>query len=180
MEVQFDKNRRKISNPQTRIFSPTQTGTPTPVLEDASMPVRPQPRAEQKQKSKVRTVLRMTTSSKVLILLSVFTIAATALFALFGAAEYARIISDTASVNSEIDSYNEQISQLRKTQSSMNDFATINEVCRSRGMTMNWYRGDDDTQSASPEGTASAPATGAAETPSPETPAPETTGANGD
>ena len=37
---------------------------------------------------------------------------------------------------------NEQISQLRKSQSSMNDFATINEVCRERGMTMNWYRGE--------------------------------------
>lgn len=173
MEVQFDKNRHKISNPKTRIFSPTQTGSPTPVLEDASMPVRPQPRTETKQKSKVKTVLRMTTSSKVLILLSVFTIAATALFALFGAAEYARIISDTASVNSEIDSYNEQISQLKKTQSSMNDFATINEVCRSRGMTMNWYKGENGTA-------ASAQSTAAPETPAPTTPAPEDTGENGD
>jgi hypothetical protein len=61
---------------------------------------------------------------------------------LFGSAEYARIVSDTATVNSEIETYNEQISQIRKSQSSMNDFATINEICRNRGMTMNWYRGD--------------------------------------
>ena len=175
MEVQFDRNRHKISNAKTRIFSPTQTGSPTPVLEDASMPVRPQPRPETKQKSKVKTVLRMTTSSKVLILLSVFTIAATALFALFGAAEYARIISETASVNSEIDSYNEQISQLKKTQSSMNDFATINEVCRSRGMTMNWYKGENGTQSAAPSDSNGAPATTA-----PATPGPEDAGENGD
>ena len=178
MEVQFDRNRRRINNPQTRIFSPTQTGTPTPVLEDASMPVRPQPRAETKQKSKVKTVLRITTASKVLILLSVFTIAATALVALFGAAEYAKIISDTASVRSEIDTYNEQISQLRKSQSSMNDFATINEVCRSRGMTMNWYKGED--QNATPAGTAGATETNAPATPGPATQAPEETGENGD
>ena len=174
MEVQFDRNRHKISNPKTRIFSPTQTGSPTPVLEDASMPVRPQPRTETKQKTKVRTVLRMTTSSKVLILLSVFAVAATALFALFGAAEYAKIISDTSTVNSEIESYNEQISQIRKTQSSMNDFATINEVYRSRGMTMNWYKGENGTQSAVPSDTPGAPTT------PPETPSPETTGENGD
>ena len=175
MEVQFDKNRHKISNPKTRIFSPTQTGSPTPVLEDASMPVRPQPRTETKRKGKVKTVLKMTTSSKVLILLSVFTIAATALFALFGSAEYARIISDTASVNSEIESYNEQISQLKKTQSSMNDFATINEVCRSRGMTMNWYKGENGTQSAAPSDTADA-----ASSPAPETPSPDAADTNGD
>ena len=153
MDVSFDKNPRRIHNPQTRIFSPTQTGTPTPVLEDASMPVRPQPAKEERTARKVRTIVRLTTSSKVLILLSVFAIAATALFALFGSAEYARIISETASVNSEIETYNEQISQLKKSQSSMNDFATINEVCRKRGMTMNWYRGDTTGTSNAPEST---------------------------
>lgn len=166
MEVQFEKNRRKIRNPQTRIFSPTQTGTPKPVLEDASMPVRPQPRTELQKKEKVKTVFRMTTMSKVLILLSVFTVAATALFALFGSAEYAKVISDTATVNSEIDTLNEQISQIKKTQSSMNDFATINEVCRSRGMTMNWYKGES-TQTFAPAATA------APTTPAPVTPAPD-------
>ena len=82
MDVSFDKNPKTIHNPQTRIFSPTQTGTPTPVLEDASMPVRPQPSREAQTAKKVRTVVRLTTSSKILILLSVFAIAATALFAL--------------------------------------------------------------------------------------------------
>ena len=164
MEVQFDKNRRRIKNPQTRIFSPTQNGKPTPALEDASMPVRPQPRTEVQRKDKVKTVFRVTTLSKVLILLSVFAIAATALFALFGSAEYAKVISDTAAVNSEIETLNEQISQVRKTQSSMNDFATINEVCRSRGMTMNWYKGETAQSTAA--------ATAAPETTAPATPAP--------
>ena len=142
MDVSFDRDPRKIHNPQTRIFSPTQTGTPAPVLEDASMPVRPQPTKEERTAKKTRMIVRLSTSSKVLILLSVFAIAATALLALFGSAEYARIVSDTATVNSEIETYNEQISQIRKSQSSMNDFATINEICRNRGMTMNWDRGD--------------------------------------
>lgn len=171
MDVSFDKNPKKIHNPQTRIFSPTQTGVPTPVLEDASMPVRPQPSKEERTAKKVKTVVRLTTSSKILILLSVFAIAATALFALFGAAEYARIISETAAVNSEIDSYNEQISQLRKSQSSMNDFATINEICRERGMTMNWYRG---------EAVGTAPSETAPASTAPATPAPQTTEPNGE
>ena len=105
------------------------------------------------------------------LLLSVFAIAATTLFALFGAAEYARIISETAAVNSEIDSYNEQISQLRKSQSSMNDFATINEICRERGMTMNWYRG---------EAVGTAPSETAPASTAPATPAPQTTEPNGE
>ena len=170
MDVRFDKKPHKISNPQTRIYSPTQTGEPTPVLEDASMPIRPQPPKEERVEKNVRTEIRLTASSKVLILLAVFVIAATALFALFGAAQYARVISDTSSVNSEIESYNEQISQLKKSQSSMNDFATINEVCRSRGMTMNWYRGDADApvSSASPDASETPETTPAAETPDPE------------
>lgn len=164
MDVSFDRNERKIRNPQTRIFSPTNAGTPAPALEDATMPVRPQPSRETAANKRVRTVVRLTTSSKILILLSVFVIAATALFSLFGAAEYARIISETASVNSEIDTYNEQISQLRKSQSSMNDFATINEVCRERGMTMNWYRGE--ATGTAPAATQQ-PTTGAVSTPEP-------------
>lgn len=166
MDVRFDKKPHKISNPQTRIYSPTQTGDPTPVLEDTSMPIRPQPRKEARVETNVRTEIRLSASSKVLILLAVFVIAATALFGLFGAAQYARVISDTSAVNSEIDTYNEQISQLKKSQSSMNDFATINEVCRSRGMTMNWYRGDADLT----------PSSAAPETPAPETPEPEPEG----
>ena len=89
------------------------------------------------------------------------------LFALFGAADYARIISDTAAVNKEIDTYNDQISQIRKTESSMNDFATINEVCRRLGMTMNWYRGSGSDTAFSTQPSATAPATRAPETPAP-------------
>ena len=140
MDVQFDEELKSVGSAKTRIYSPTKTGTPTPVLEDASMPIRPQPTKEVRKKRDVRTEVRLTTMSKILILLSVFTVAATALFALFGAADYARIISNTSSVNKEIESYNQQISQLRKTQSANNDFKSIYDACFSRGMTMSRYQ----------------------------------------
>jgi len=171
MDVRFNEERKNGSGAKTRIYSPTQTGNPTPVLEDSSMPIRPQPTREPRKKRAVRTEVRLTSASKILILLSVFVIAATALFALFGAADYARIVSNTNDVNKEIDTLNEQISQLKKTQSSMNDFATINDVCRTLGMTMNWYRGS---------GSDAVPNTSAPESSAPETVAPATPASNGE
>ena len=167
MDVQFDEDRQKATSAKTRLYSPSKTGDPTPILEDPSMPIRPQPTRETRKKRREVKELRLTPMSKILILLSIFVIAATALFGLFGAAEYAKIISDTASVNKEIDNYNDQISQLRKTQSSMNDFATINEVCRRLGMTMNWYKGT--TGGADTD----VPQTFTPETPAPRTPDPD-------
>lgn len=165
MDVQFDEERSTGRNAKTRLYSPNKSGVPTPILEDSTMPIRPQPTREVRKKRRETKELRLTTTSKILILLSVFVIAATALFGLFGAAEYAQIVSDTASVNKEIESYNDQISQIKKTQSSMNDFATINDVCRGLGMTMNWYKGMT--------GGTDAPASSAPETSAPSTPAPD-------
>lgn len=167
MDVQFDEDRQKATSAKTRLYSPSKTGDPTPILEDPSMPIRPQPTREARKKRREIKEIRLTPMSKILILLSLFVIAATALFGLFGAAEYAKIISDTASVNKEIENYNDQISQLKKTQSSMNDFATINDVCRRLGMTMNWYKGttvNTDTD---------VPQTFTPDTPAPRTPDPD-------
>ena len=167
MDVQFDEDRQKATSAKTRLYSPSKTGDPTPILEDPSMPIRPQPTRETRKKRREIKELRLTPMSKILILLSLFVIAATALFGLFGAAEFAQIISDTASVNKEIENYNDQISQLKKTQSSMNDFATINDVCRRLGMTMNWYKG-------AMEGTdTNVPQTFTPDTPAPRTPDPD-------
>ena len=163
MDVQFDEDRPRSTTPKTRLYSPSKTGDPTPILEDPSMPIRPQPSREARKTRREVKEIRLTAMSKILILLSLFVIAATALLGLFGAAEYAQIISETASVNKEIDNYNDQISQLKKTQSSMNDFATINEVCRRLGMTMNWYKG-----------TAVSTDTDVPQTFTPDTPAPRT------
>ena len=166
MDVQFDEDRQTVTSAKTRLYSPSKTGDPTPILEDPSMPIRPQPSREARKKRREIKEIRLTPMSKILILLSLFVIAATALFGLFGAAEYAQIISDTASVNKEIESYNDQISQLKKTQSSMNDFATINDVCRRLGMTMNWYKG------ATVNTDANVPQTFTPDTPAPRTPEP--------
>ena len=168
MDVQFDEDRQRSSNAKTRLYSPNKTGNPTPILEDSTMPIRPQPTREARKKRRETRELRLTTASKVLILLSVFAVAATALFGLFGAAEYAEIISNTASVEKEIESYNDQISQIKKTQSSMNDFATINDVCRGLGMTMNWYKGSAGTGTD-----AAVPSTFAPDTPAPSPPVPD-------
>ena len=167
MDVQFDEDRQKATSAKTRLYSPSKTGDPTPILEDPSMPIRPQPTREARKKRREVKEIRLTSMSKILILLSLFVIAATALFGLSGAAEYAKIISDTASVNKEIDSYNDQISQLKKTQSSMNDFATINEVCRRLGMTMNWYKGSTTSTDTD------VPMTFTPDTPAPRTPDPD-------
>lgn len=167
MDVQFDEDRQTVTSAKTRLYSPSKTGDPTPILEDPSMPIRPQPSREARKKRREIKEVRLTPMSKILILLSLFVIAATALFGLFGAAEYAQIVSDTASVDKEIASYNDQISQLKKTQSSMNDFATINDVCRRLGMTMNWYKGamgGTDTN---------VPQTFTPDTPAPRTPEPD-------
>ena len=169
MDVQFDEDRQKVTSAKTRLYSPNKTGDPTPILEDPSMPIRPQPTRESRKKRREIKEIRLSQMSKILILLSIFVIAATALFGLFGAAEYAQIISDTASVNKEIENYNDQISQIRKTQSSMNDFATINEVCRRLGMTMNWYKGTSTGTDSS------VPQTFTPETPAPGTPNPNET-----
>ncbi len=169
MDVQFDEDRQKGTSAKTRLYSPNKTGDPTPILEDPSMPIRPQPTREPRKKRVTRKEIRLSPMSKILILLSIFAIAGTALFGLFGAAEYAKIISDTASVNKEIENYNDQISQLRKTQSSMNDFATINEICRRLGMTMNWYKGTTAVSDTN------APQTFTPDTPAPVTPNPDET-----
>ncbi|MBR6040787.1 MAG: hypothetical protein IKP38_09945 [Clostridia bacterium] len=167
MDVQFDEDRQKATSAKTRLYSPNKAGDPTPILEDPSMPIRPQPSREAKKKRREIKEIRLTPMSKILILLSLFVIAATALFGLFGAAEYAQIISDTASVNKEIENYNDQISQLKKTQSSMNDFATINDVCRRLGMTMNWYKGTAVNTDVD------VPMTFTPDTPAPRTPDPD-------
>lgn len=138
MEVQFDNDKRTIQNPKTRVYSPSRVGRPQKELEDASMPIRPQYEAKEEETVSTRVRYQLSTMSKVLILLAVFVVALTALFALFGSAEYAEIITETSRVESDIAEYEEMMSQVLKDQSSMNDYSSINDVCVARGMTMVW------------------------------------------
>ncbi len=137
MEVKFDNGKRRISNPETRVYSPTGDGTTRVSFEDSPLPVRPRPEAREAAPV-VRTIVRFSMLSKILIISAVFLIALTALISLFGAAEYARITSEIGTVESDIETYQQQISQVRKTQSSMNDYSSINDVCLDRNMQLIW------------------------------------------
>lgn len=138
MEVRFDNGKQKIRNPETRVYSPTGRGASRTFLdEDAPLAVRPRP-DQSEQVSVARSVVRLSVLSKLLILLSVFLIALTALIALFGSAEYARITSEIGAVESDIETYRQQLSQVRKTQSSMNDYSSINDACLNRNMQLIW------------------------------------------
>ena len=144
MEVSFDTEKHNGTGaPVTRIYAPShRNGPEVRVVEEVaeSLPVYPQPRekdivAEQAvevEKPKVPVY------SRILMILAVFLIAATAILAISGSAKIAKIYTDIHSLESEISSYKEKISLLRKEQSTLNDYATINEANQSVGRVMSW------------------------------------------
>ena len=76
--------------------------------------------------------------SRILMILAVFLIAGTAILAISGSAQIAKIYTEIHSLDSEISSYKEKISLLRKEQSTLNDYATINEANQNVGRVMSW------------------------------------------
>ena len=143
MEIRFeDGGRQKTRAPEMRMYDPTERGqngdnTPVPVrlhneTDDVALPIP-------------RGGIRFSDFSKIMILIAVFLIALTALISLFGAAEYAQITTDIASVQSDIETYEQQISQVKKTQSSMNDYSSINDACLDLGMQQIWEPDVSDT-----------------------------------
>lgn len=141
MEVKFDNGKHKIANPTTQVYRPTRHGKRRIVSEDTPIPVRTRPTDEPRAVSLLRSEVRLSDMSKIMVLISVFLIALTALISLFGAAEYAKITSEIATVDSDIENYKQQISQVKKTQSSMNDYRSIYDACVERGMQMVWEPG---------------------------------------
>ena len=141
MDVKFEHGKHKISNPTTQVYRPTRRGKERLVSEDTPIPVRTRPDDEPRQVSLLRSEVRLSDMSKIMVLISVFLIALTALISLFGAAEYAKITSEIASVEKDIETYEQQISQVKKTQSSMNDYRSIYDACVERGMQMVWEPG---------------------------------------
>ena len=81
---------------------------------------------------------RVPISSPLLLILSVFLIAATAILAISGSAQIAKIYTEIHSLEDDIATYKENISLLRKQQSTLNDYATINEANQSVGRVMSW------------------------------------------
>ena len=133
MNFRFREDKRKNERiPETRMYDPTVKGAETPV------PLRSHRESDDEALPIPRGGLRFSDLSKLMILIAVFLIAMTALVSLFGAAEYAQIVSDIASIESDIETYEQQISQVKKTQGSMNDYASINDACLDRGMQMIW------------------------------------------
>ena len=144
MEVSFDTEKHNGTGaPVTRIYAPShRNGPEVRVVEEVSehLPVYPQPRqkdiaAEQAvevEKPKVPVY------SRILMILSVFLIAGTAILAINGSAQIAKIYTEIHTLESEISSYKEKISLLRKEHSMLNDYTTINEANQNVGRVMSW------------------------------------------
>jgi cell division protein FtsB len=144
MEVSFDTEKHNGAGaPVTRIYAPShRNGPEVRMIEEAAenLPVYPQPRekdleaeqAVEAEKPKVPLY------SQILMILAVFLIAATAILAINGSAQIAKIYTEIHSLDSEISSYKEKISLLRKEQSTLNDYATINEANQNVGRVMSW------------------------------------------
>ena len=144
MEVSFDTEKHNGAGaPVTRIYAPShRNGPEVRLIEEAAenLPVYPQPRekdleaeqAVEAEKPKVPLY------SQILMILAVFLIAATAILAINGSAQIAKIYTEIHSLDSEISSYKEKISLLRKEQSTLNDYATINEANQNVGRVMSW------------------------------------------
>lgn len=147
MEVSFDTEKRGNHAPSTRIYAPThKSEVELKVMSEEGTAVRPQPKAEAAQKVREQAaapqVDRAAMLSRLLLLLTVFMIAATAILAIDGSAKVAKIYTEIYELQDEIESYENQISLLEKEQSSLNDYTTINQANQDAGRTMNWELGD--------------------------------------
>ena len=146
MEVSFDTDKRGKNIPLTRIYVPyadRDEGTDEAAdrdslrrprrlsFDEADEIVAEAPAAPVK---KDPTPLY----SYILLVLTVFIIAGSAILAISGNEKVAKVQKQIYSLNSEIDEYEEKISMLKKEQSSLNDYATINNANKSSGRIMNW------------------------------------------
>ncbi|MBQ5987317.1 MAG: hypothetical protein IJL59_08615 [Clostridia bacterium] len=133
MERPYGSEKTKMTASGMRLYRPTQPTSSKEVKRNRRRAAR---------EARMQSELRFSTLSKVMILVSVFLVALTALLSLFGAAEYAQISTDIATIDADIESYQQMISQVKKTQSSMNDYASITDACLDRGMQMIWEPGN--------------------------------------
>ena len=152
MEVSFDTENSGKKAPHTRIYAPTDKSfSDIHMQAEDDTPVRPQPlqfESNVEEADAPAPVVKPREKSKtpvysyVLLVLSVFIIAATAILAITGNAQVAQIYSKIYSLEDEITVYREQISMLKKEQSTLNDYNTISNANRSAGRIMTW---DDDS-----------------------------------
>ena len=144
MEVSFDTEKHTGTGaPVTRIYAPShRNGPEMRVVEEVaeSLPVYPQPREKDLEEEQAVEVEKpkVPIYSRILMILAVFLIAGTAILAISGSAQIAKIYTEIHSLDSEISSYKEKISLLRKEQSTLNDYTTINEANQNVGRVMSW------------------------------------------
>ena len=144
MEVSFDTEKHNGTGaPVTRIYAPAhRNGPEVRIVEEVAenLPVYPQPREKDMEEAQVVEPKRprVPIYSRILLILAVFLIAGTAILAISGSAQIAKIYTEIHSLENEISSYKEKISLLRKEQSTMNDYATINQANQSVGRVMSW------------------------------------------
>ena len=144
MEVSFDTEKKNGTGaPVTRIYAPShRNGPEVRMVEEVAdnLPVYPQPRQKDIEAEQAVEVEKpkVPVYSRILMILAVFLIAATAILAISGSAQIAKIYTEIHSLDSEISSYKEKISLLRKEQSTMNDYTTINEANQNVGRVMSW------------------------------------------
>ena len=112
------------------------------MIEEAAenLPVYPQPREKDLEAEQAVELPKpkVPVYSRILMILAVFLIAGTAILAISGSAQIAKIYTEIHSLDSEISSYKEKISLLRKEQSTLNDYTTINEANQNVGRVMSW------------------------------------------
>ena len=144
MEVSFDTEKHNGAGaPVTRIYAPShRNGPEVRMIEEAAdnLPVYPQPREKDLEAEQAVELPKpkVPVYSRILMILAVFLIAGTAILAISGSAQIAKIYTEIHSLDSEISSYKEKISLLRKEQSTLNDYATINEANQNVGRVMSW------------------------------------------
>ena len=142
MEVSFDTEKHNGTGaPVTRIYAPSRgRGPEVRMIEEVaeSLPVYPQPREKDVAVEQAVEVERpkVPIYSRILMILAVFLIAGTAILAISGSAQIAKIYTEIHTLESEISSYKEKISLLRKEQSMLNDDTTINEANQNVGRVM--------------------------------------------
>ena len=144
MEVSFDTEKHNGAGaPVTRIYAPShRNGPEVRMIEEAAenLPVYPQPREKDLEEEVVVEAPKpkVPIYSQILMILAVFLIAGTAILAISGSAQIAKIYTEIHTLESDISSYKEKISLLRKEQSTLNDYATINEANQNVGRVMSW------------------------------------------
>ena len=144
MEVAFDTEKHNGTGaPVTRIYAPSRgRGPEVRMIEEVaeSLPVYPQPREKDVAVEQAVEVERpkVPIYSRILMILAVFLIAGTAILAISGSAQIAKIYTEIHTLESEISSYKEKIFLLRKEQSMLNDYTTINEANQNVGRVMSW------------------------------------------